>query len=254
MVSIELVGLRTDIVDFTGEKIMKIAVVDDTQEDREHLREILDRYQKENATAHTLHFYSSSIEFLEQYRADYDIIFLDVEMPGSDGMTVAKEIRQIDVSAAILFVTNMAQYATKGYEVDAVDYMIKPVSYENVADKLNRAIRRVSHRNSRKVMIKGEELVWIYLDDIYYIRKDGNSLIYHTNIGTYRARGSISKLIKEWSSSLFEECCSGILVNLSAVERIGKESVFVHGDELPFSRRLRKKFIERFMNYAGDFV
>ncbi len=173
---------------------LRIVVVDDSQEDREHLREILNRYQKDYATAHTIHYYSSSIDFLEEYHADYDIIFLDVEMPGSDGMVVAKEIRQKDSSAAILFVTNMAQYATKGYEVDAVDYMIKPVSYENVVDKLNRAIRRVGHRNSNKVLIKGEQLVWIYQDDIYYIKKDGNYLIYQTKMGNYRARGSISKL------------------------------------------------------------
>ena len=65
-------------------------------------------------------------EFLESYTKDYDLVFLDVEMPGLNGIETAKELRHMDSNVVIMFITNMAQYAIHGYEVEAVDYVLKP--------------------------------------------------------------------------------------------------------------------------------
>lgn len=82
-----------------------------------------------------IHPYYASVDFLEEYDSTYDIVFLDIEMPGSDGLTTAREIRGKDDAVAIIFITNMAQYAIHGYEVNAIDFMVKPVGYFNFAQK-----------------------------------------------------------------------------------------------------------------------
>ena len=73
----------------------------------------------------------------EHYEPGYDIIFMDVEMPGLDGFGAAEKIRAVDADAVLVFVTNMAQYAIKGYEVDALDYVLKPVNYYQFCTKLS---------------------------------------------------------------------------------------------------------------------
>ncbi len=72
----------------------------------------------------------------EHYRADYDIVFMDIELPGINGMEAAHRLREIDQQVILIFVTNMAQFAVKGYEVDALDYIIKPAQYGPLSIKL----------------------------------------------------------------------------------------------------------------------
>lgn len=231
---------------------MKAAIVDNEIKDRETLSEYMMRYQKENGiTIHT-DIFSGSFEFLEKFRADYDIIFLDIEMPGMDGLETAHEIRRSDQSAGIIFVTNMAQYAIRGYEVNAIDFMVKPVNYYNFADKIERAITFSSKRAKKYIVLKnGEEIIKIPLSDLTFVEKDGNHLVFHTENGEFRERGSMQGLKEKLDRDTFAECISGCMVNLAYVEKLGKDTVLAAGIELPMSRRLKKEFIQKFMDYVG---
>ncbi len=120
---------------------MKVAVVDDVPRDAQLLVRYLQQFQGEQGISIQIVPFYSSIDFLEEYDGAYDIVFLDIEMPGSDGLTTAREIRNRDDAVAIIFITNMAQYAIRGYEVNAVDFMVKPVGYFNFSQKLAKAIR-----------------------------------------------------------------------------------------------------------------
>lgn len=99
--------------------MLRVALLDDNTDDITLLQNYLRRYQEKNQIRMQVTSYVSSLEFMEEYDASYDVIFLDVEMPGMDGMQVAREIRKKDETAGIIFITNMAQYAIRGYEVNA---------------------------------------------------------------------------------------------------------------------------------------
>lgn len=232
--------------------MVRVAFLDDSKEDRELLAGYLERFQKEQNMPMKLSSFGSSLDFLEEYSGGYDVILLDVEMPGMDGMEVAKEIRRLDEMTGIIFITNMAQYAIRGYEVNAIDFIVKPVQYFNFAEKFRKALDFAGKRREREILLNDEDgIVKISVSDVYYLEKNKNYLIYHTNKGEFRERGTMHMAKEKLGDQSFAECTSGCLVNLRHVERVGKDTIVVKGGELPISRRMRRDFMQSFMKYAG---
>lgn len=232
--------------------MVKIAVLDDQKEDRERHLAYLQRFQKEYSIQMKVDCFDNGIDLIEEYKSGYSVLLLDVEMPGMDGMDVAKEIRRKDEMAGIIFITNMAQYAIRGYEVNAVDFMVKPIQYYNFAEKVKKAFSFAERRQGRDVVLTGEEgMMRISVLSIYYVEKDRNYLVYHTNKGEFRERGTMQEAKRKLGCELFAECMSGCLVNLGYVEQAGRDSVMLAGIKLPLSRRMRKEFLQNFMKYAG---
>ena len=232
--------------------MLRIAMLDDNAEDIKLLQGYLARYQNEKHIRMQVISYTGSLDFIEEYGAGYDVVFLDVEMPGMDGMEVAREIRQRDEAVGIIFITNMAQYAIRGYEVNAIDFMVKPVGYFNFADKFSKAIHFAEKRTERKILLSGEDgIVRLSVSDIRYIEKEKNYLIYHTGKGDFRTRGTMQETKEKLGKSSFSECTAGCLVNLQYVERMGRDTIILNRTELPVSRRLKKEFTRDFIDYVG---
>lgn len=232
---------------------MKIAVVDDSIEDAQRIITYLDQFQMEhNQTFQTKVFYAS-FDFLEEYRGEYDVIFLDIEMPGSNGLEVAREIRGRDQAVGIIFITSLAQYAIDGYEVQAIDFMVKPVGYYNFSMKLEKAFRFMESHKEQEIIINNKEGIFrIPVSDILYIEKDRDYLKFHNKQGCIHSRGSIKDMKAKLDSLPFSECNSGCLVNLNYVKRVGKDSVTItSGQELPISRRTKKQFAQDYINFMG---
>lgn len=232
---------------------MRIAVVDDSKEDAQQIVDYLEQFQSEHNTFFEIKIFYASFDFLEEYHGEYDVIFLDIEMPGCNGMEVAKEIRTRDQAVGIIFVTSMAQYAIEGYEVNAIDFMVKPVRYFSFAGKLEKAFRFFQSHRQQDILISGKDGVYrIAASEICYIEKERDYLVFQTKTDSFRERGSIRDMKEKLGNLPFAECTSGCLVNLSYVKRIGKDSIFLTTDkELPLSRRLKKQFSEEFIHYMG---
>ena len=109
--------------------MIRVAIVEDEAAVRDQLMGYVQRYMRQYNAQIEVTMFTDGVEILEGYRPVYDIIFLDVEMQHLDGMETASRIRALDSDVLLIFITNMAQYAIKGYEVDALDYVLKPVSY-----------------------------------------------------------------------------------------------------------------------------
>ena len=124
----------------------RIAVVDDQPDMRQQLCSMIDQYSRENNCMLEVTAFSDGSQVITNYCKGFDIIFLDIEMPELGGMDAAERIRTVDPDVVLVFVTNMAQYAIRGYEVDALDFVLKPVNYYQFSTKLERALQRIQRR------------------------------------------------------------------------------------------------------------
>ena len=123
--------------------MLRIAVVDDEQEQRSLLESCLHRYEQENGQRFALSCFGDAQAFLRQDPGDFDIVLLDIQMPGLDGMAAARQLRQRNRQLVLIFITNMVQFAVEGYAVDAMDFIVKPVSYYRLAASITKARGRL---------------------------------------------------------------------------------------------------------------
>ena len=110
-----------------GKGMLQIAIVEDDPSERERIRECL-RLMEDDDISFAVREFETGVSFLDQYQPEYDIVLMDIEMPGIDGLKTARELRRMDGEVILIFVTNMAQFALYGYEVDALDFILKPIN------------------------------------------------------------------------------------------------------------------------------
>lgn len=232
--------------------MIKIALIDDDDNFVEQINQFINRFKQETGTECVLSRYTNGMDFVSDYNPIYDIIFLDIEMPMMDGMETAMRLRQMDQDVPIIFVTNMMQMAIKGYEVKALDFMVKPITYINFAQKLKKAIAYVRLNYNHNVVLKTQDgFKKMPIRDVKYVEVFGHSLIYHTQQGDIQVRGVLSQVESELESYSFLRCSNCFLVNLRYVENFTPTSVEIDGVELPISRRKKKEFTEGLTDYLG---
>ena len=122
--------------------VVRIGILEDEAAYSERLQTYLKQYQTENPDfSYTTAVYTTGIALLTKFASQFDLLFLDIQLPDMTGIEVARRIREKDESVMILFTTNYSQYAIDGYSVRAFDYMLKPLSYQPFSSKLSRALR-----------------------------------------------------------------------------------------------------------------
>ncbi|WP_099467118.1 LytR/AlgR family response regulator transcription factor [Konateibacter massiliensis] len=232
--------------------MIRIAIVDDDPASIEQLKSYIMQYQRERGEEMSITAFSDGDELVENYKAEYDMILLDVEMRFMDGMTAASIIRKSDPEVVIIFITNMAQYAIKGYKVNATDYVLKPVSYFSFSQSLDRAIGRINKRvkNFITIGIKGGT-VKLYVADICYIDSQGHRLIFHTRTGEFVTLATVKEIEEKLKDFNFFRCNKGSLLNLAFVDGIQDGCVIVNGERLVISRARKREFMEELTNYLG---
>ena len=231
---------------------MRIALVEDDKAQREILRSFCSRYAKEKHTEITLDEFEQPLLFLDRYDGRYDLVFMDILMPYMDGMACAAALREKDEQVALCFVTSMAQYAIHGYEVGAVDFIVKPVKYEEFAMKMARIERILQKRESPMLLINGRQGVHrIDMRDLYYVEVYNHSLLFHTRDGNIETYGKLSALEEDPKFSGFIRTTPAYLVNIRHIGRIDENTLTVHGERVPISRRRRKECLEQIAGVVG---
>lgn len=235
--------------------MVRIAIVEDDRDSAERLEKCLVRYGREHSVSFQISHFAEGEAFCLQYKSDFDLIFMDVCMPKMDGFAIAQKIRSVDHTVVLLFLTNMAQYAIKGYEVDALDYMVKPLSYEVLCLKLDKSLRALARRQKKSLVIANRDKVQrIETARIHYIEIYNHQLNYYTEDGVYSRTGATS--LKDLEQELIEEgfaCCNRCyLVNLQYVDRMEDDYVWVCGQPLKVSRSKKKEFMQALIaSYRG---
>ncbi len=233
--------------------MIHIAIVDDDLHDRQILREYLKTYEATYGEAFEIFDFDDGETLVKDYRPVFDIILLDIEMEKMDGMTTAEHIRETDGNVIIIFLTNMPQYAIRGYAVEALDYVLKPVSCYTLEQCLARALKRRQNRADSFLRISSGKgtMQKIRLSSIYYVEIQGHTLIYYTKDGEFSAAGAIRD-VEHRVDGRFFRCNKCYLVNMEHVESL-KGSIAVVGKyEVQISRAKKKAFLDALNNYLKE--
>ena len=222
----------------------RIAVVEDEISSQEKLKEFILIYGNENNCDFNVSCFKDGISFLNNYKSNYDIVFMDIEMPYLDGMEVARKLRAIDKVVILIFVTNMARYAVSGYEVDATSFIVKPITYPNFSLKLSRAIEKINIEKIPFILIKGKNcLKKIKTSEIRYVEVVNHSLVCHLKDNVEQSTGSLKNISEELGKN-FSFCNQCYLVNLKYCSEVTGYQVVVDGITLQISRHKRASFMK----------
>lgn len=233
---------------------MRIAVCDDEEKFRTQARDIIDKMA--GSLDVTVDAFSDGRKLLEAFdRNPYDVLFLDIEMPAMDGITLAKKLRERSDSIYIVFLTGHVEYALEGYEVNALRYLTKPVK----EDKLREVLRFVMDKNStkRQLLIKedGEEVLINVSDIIYFEAQNQYVMIYATD-GEHLIRYNIGDFENELKGDGFFRTHRGYLISLAKVKKLVKGEVLMETPDgevsLPVSRSNVKTLKEALYSYVED--
>lgn len=232
--------------------MIKIAIVEDEAAVRDQLTDYVRRYTRQYGTEFEVTCFTDGDEILENYRPAFDIIFLDVEMKHLDGMETARRIRERDGGVLIVFITNMAQYAIRGYAVGALDYVLKPVPYFAFSQQLQKVEEQLRRRTRHYLAVPVEGgLRRLDTSRIYYIESEGHRVHFYTEEGDFAAPGALKALEEKLADRPFARCNSGYLVNLAQVRGVQQSEVQVGPHTLQISRPRRKAFLAALADYIG---
>ncbi len=230
--------------------MIRIAIVDDDEECGAQEKEFIRRYAEETGEKFEIDLYKSGMDFISDYTPIYDVVFLDIEMPLLTGMETARRLRRLDGKVCIVFITKMSKYAIEGYEVNAIDFVVKPIKYANFIDKLKKAISFINSHKEKEIVVKSEDkYILIPVSDIYYIMKDRNYLIYYTAKGKIAERGTMKKVEEDLAGNGFSVCNSGCMVNLKHIQQVTQNCVVINGEQIPLSRRKIRDFKKEMLSY-----
>lgn len=232
--------------------MIRIAIVEDEPTERDRIKVYLEEIAQEDQTQFDIEQYSSGMAFVMRGMKDYDLVLMDIDMPNLNGIETAKALRKVDQSATLIFVTNMAQYAISGYEVNAIDFILKPVNRYSFAIKIKRAISRTAKKNDNAIQIKMDGTIFlVHMYQIMYLEVDGHYVIFHTTQGDYKEYTTLKLAQKRINSSHFVQCNQSFLINMKYIESVSRESVTVGGTVIYISRKMKTEFMNAVLDFLG---
>ena len=233
--------------------MLRIAVVEDDKTYAAQLKEYLVRYGTEKNQKISVALFPDGEDIVTDYSAEFDIILMDVEMTFMDGMTTAERIREKDNEVVIIFITNMPQYAIQGYKVDALDYVLKPISYFAFSQRIDRALTRVKKKEATYITVaqKGGKKK-LNVDKICYVEVRDHDLIYHSTKGDIVTKSSMKEAEGTLGGTKFFRCNRCYLVNLEYVEDFRGNDVTVASDVIQVSRARKKAFMDALNDYMNE--
>lgn len=245
---------------------MRIAYCDDEQVQLDYLAHLVAEWSGEFGVSCEFTGYQSAKELLFENpdRIPFDLLILDIDMQGMDGMELARNIRTRDKSVPILFLTNRKEYVFEGYEVNALCYILKPISEEKLAPILSELSANMGEEKQYLIETIDGEKRKIALEEIIYAEAEGHYVHLHTTQGDFSYKKNISELEREIvkletdttggkgtvRQQMFVSTHRSFLVNLEHVERVLRtDCILSDGSSVPISRNSYKAVNEAFISF-----
>ena len=235
---------------------MRIAVCEDNKEDREAICGYIETFCQKGVYACELRTFDRGEDLLDALDEGFDLVFMDIYLPGMSGIDAARALRARLPRSVLVLVTVSTQHALEGYEVEAVTYVVKPLSAEKMDQALSR-VRRVFHEYSRVIQVpaQGGLVEELALPEIRFVEVYDKAALFHLSGRTVTARISLDEVERRLGGSPFLRCHRSYIVNLSHVSGIGGESFLLReGDTVPIRRRERRELkleAARFLSLHG---
>ncbi len=236
--------------------MIKIAFCDDDMEVLHQMNELLDRYRVERNEDITYAAFQSPFELLTEIEKGIrpDILFLDVVMPGQNGMDVAKEIRQYDTNMKIIFLTSSPEFAVESYSVGAYFYQLKPIWEESFFRLMDAVLAECEKKKKNSLILRSKDgITRIDLQQLEYCEVLGRKLLFHLENGAVlESAGSLDDLAGQlMQHSNFFRPHRSFLVNMEYIQNISSRSIkMVNDAEIPIPHGKCSEIKNTYMEYA----
>ena len=231
---------------------INVAICEDVAAERDYLIGLLQKWKQ--LGGHTLQTsaFLSAERFWSAYEDGYrpELLLLDVEMPGLNGMELAKRLRQLHDDTPLVFITGYSDYMAEGYDVAALHYLLKPVSEQALERVLNRTLEQLRHQRKFLLCTSDGVTQKLYFDEILYVEVLSHTVTIHRDGGKdYLLHMTIRELEQELGNT-FCRCHRSFLVNLARIHQIKKTDILLDsGVVVPMSRRLAADVNQAFFAY-----
>ena len=236
--------------------MIQIAFCDDDMEVLHQMNELLDRYRVERNEDITYAAFQSPFELLTEIEKGIrpDILFLDVVMPGQNGMDVAKEIRQYDTNMKIIFLTSSPEFAVESYSVGAYFYQLKPIWEESFFRLMDAVLAECEKKKKNSLILRSKDgITRIDLQQLEYCEVLGRKLLFHLEDGAVlESAGSLDDLAGQLMQySNFFRPHRSFLVNMEYIQNISSRSIkMVNDAEIPIPHGKCSEIKNTYMEYA----
>lgn len=246
-----------DNKDLIGDSGLRIAICDDDKSDREKVNALLQEYLEGKSIKAQVKIFDhpdTLIEECEHYRPH--IYVLDIVMPMVTGIQAARELRWNQPDAQIIFATSESSYALESFDVNPINYILKPIEKEKFFSTLDLAISRVEFEGDKTVCIKIKGgIQTLRLDEILYIDYRNHVVSYHMDRGevistpTLRI-GFAEYLAENHPGKDFIRCHESIAVSIAAIDKLTKTDITLRGGEqIPVTKSRYSDVCDRYMDY-----
>lgn len=233
---------------------VRIAVVENELNVAQNDIVLLERYAKENSLSLETAIFRNGYEFLDT-KEEFDAVLMDIDMPGLNGMEVAEKLREKNKTIDIIFTTNLPQFAVDGYKVQALDFVIKPVTFPNLSFAMEKVVEKKRNIVNGSFFLRiGGFAKRINNEEVLYIEMVNHYIVLHeTDMEPLRIRGSLKMIEDLLNPEIFVKINSGIIINISKVSSFENGLVLMEdGSNLPLSRSHKKEFAVRLAEFYGN--
>lgn len=234
--------------------MIRIAVVEDESKMANTLLAYMERVSQKTGSIYVADTFSSGEAFLRQPSEKYQLVLFDIILPGINGMEAAKKLRERNTNTGIVFITNIAQFAVKGYEVHAIDYILKPVRYPDFESKFLRAVKLVTAQEREMVMVETTEgVLRCPVRELFCVQGEGHLVTYITEHGAYMKRGfSLKNAEKQLSRYNFIRISGNYLINPRCIMHIGEDRITVGHRDIPIPKARRAELVKALAAFFGS--
>lgn len=228
-----------------------VGIVEDEIDEKERTQEMLNRFFLQEKIPYEVLYFSSGEELFKSDISQINLLLLDIILPNENGVQIAKKLRENGYRFPLIFITKTIQFALEGYKVEALDYLLKPLEYEDFKLKLLKAYKIINSLLDNTISIKANEgMVTFEESSIYYIEVNKHYLTIHSSKGNFTIRGTMNKMVESLSSR-FANSSNSFLVNLDLIDVIKTNEVIVNKVSVPLSRNYKKDFLRRYADRRG---
>ena len=233
--------------------MIRVAIVEDTEKWRTIVKSYLQTYGKEKGVDFLIETFDRGEALLSHGTEMFDLVFMDIDLPERNGIDTSKALRVENENTCLVFLTELPQFAVQGYEVNAFDFLIKPIGYDLFCVKLARILNHIDKSAVKTYMVKdGNEARRLRYSEILYFESQKHYIYFHLGDGSViKTRATLMDIQDDFLGNGFSKINRSIIVNLSKIDGYGRDDIRIGNEKLPLSRIYRTSFLAELNTFLG---